>query len=100
MSHEHRALGFRPPPGSLAAEAQSAAAARSRSRRADGDGDVGGARVDDETLRAVALRDAERIMAGREMMTMTTMTMSGLGGGGGEGDDVGVGGALFLFLLS
>lgn len=26
MSHEHRALGFRPPPGSLAAEAQTAAA--------------------------------------------------------------------------
>lgn len=26
MSHEHRALGFRPPPGSLAAEAQAAAA--------------------------------------------------------------------------
>ena len=26
MSHEHKALGFRPPPGSLAAEAQAAAA--------------------------------------------------------------------------
>lgn len=29
MSHEHRALGFRPPPGSLAAEAQAAAAKHS-----------------------------------------------------------------------
>ena len=28
MSQEHRALGFRPPPGSLAAEAQAAAAAK------------------------------------------------------------------------
>lgn len=33
MSHEHRALGFRPPPGSLAAEAQAAAA-----KHAEGNG--------------------------------------------------------------
>ncbi|EIW56690.1 uncharacterized protein TRAVEDRAFT_73152 [Trametes versicolor FP-101664 SS1] len=56
MSHEHRALGFRPPPGSLAAEAQSAAA-----RHPDGDG----THLDDETLREIALRDAERIKADR-----------------------------------
>lgn len=32
MSHEHRALGFRPPPGSLAAEAQAAAAKHSEGK--------------------------------------------------------------------
>ncbi|KAI0370912.1 hypothetical protein BV20DRAFT_1112882 [Pilatotrama ljubarskyi] len=58
MSHEHRALGFRPPPGSLAAEAQSAAA-----RHPDGDG----THLDDDTLREIALRDAERIKADREL---------------------------------
>ncbi|KAM5538839.1 hypothetical protein V8D89_007561 [Ganoderma adspersum] len=58
MSHEHRALGFRPPPGSLAAEAQSAAA-----RHPEGDG----TRVDDNMLREVAVRDAERIKADREV---------------------------------
>lgn len=31
MSHEHRALGFRPPPGSLAAEAQAAASKHAES---------------------------------------------------------------------
>lgn len=58
MSHEHRALGFRPPPGSLAAEAQAAAA-----RHPEGDG----SHLDEDTLRDVALRDAERIKAVREM---------------------------------
>ncbi|TBU21679.1 hypothetical protein BD311DRAFT_829887 [Dichomitus squalens] len=58
MSHEHRALGFRPPPGSLAAEAQAAAA-----RHPDGDG----THLDDGALRAIAVRDAERIKADREL---------------------------------
>ncbi|KAI0351669.1 hypothetical protein OH77DRAFT_1487134 [Trametes cingulata] len=58
MSHEHRALGYRPPPGSLAAEAQSAAA-----RHPSGDG----THLDDDTLREIALRDAERIKADREL---------------------------------
>ena len=58
MSHEHRALGFRPPPGSLAAEAQSAAA-----RHPEGDG----THLDDAVLREIALRDAERIKADREL---------------------------------
>ena len=58
MSHEHKALGFRPPPGSLAAEAQSAAA-----RHPEGDG----THLDDNTLREIALRDAERIKADREL---------------------------------
>lgn len=34
MSHEHRALGFRPPPGSLAAEAQAAAAKHAEETKA------------------------------------------------------------------
>ncbi|KAI0668896.1 hypothetical protein C8Q78DRAFT_1080773 [Trametes maxima] len=58
MSHEHRALGFRPPPGSLAAEAQSAAA-----KHPEGDG----TQLADATLREIALRDAERIKADREL---------------------------------
>ena len=58
MSHEHKALGFRPPPGSLAAEAQSAAA-----RHPEGDG----THLDDDTLREIAVRDAERIKADREL---------------------------------
>lgn len=40
MSHEHRALGFRPPPGSLAAEAQAAIAKQSETA------DDGGAKRD------------------------------------------------------
>ncbi|KAI0651326.1 hypothetical protein C8Q79DRAFT_27399 [Trametes meyenii] len=58
MSHEHRALGFRPPPGSLAAEAQSAAA-----KHPEGDG----TQLADAILREIALRDAERIKADREL---------------------------------
>lgn len=52
MSHEHKALGFRPPPGSLAAEAQAAAA-----KHPEGDGTS----ADEEALKEVALKDAERI---------------------------------------
>ncbi|KAH9856286.1 hypothetical protein C2E23DRAFT_901017 [Lenzites betulinus] len=67
MSHEHRALGFRPPPGSLAAEAQSAAA-----RNPEGDG----THLDDDTLRAIALRDAERIKADREVNLVGEVNVS------------------------
>ncbi|OSD03727.1 hypothetical protein PYCCODRAFT_1408813 [Trametes coccinea BRFM310] len=70
MSHEHRALGFRPPPGSLAAEAQSAAA-----RHPDGDG----THLDDETLREIALRDAERIKADRELNIVEGVNVSTIG---------------------
>ena len=72
MSHEHRALGFRPPPGSLAAEAQSAAA-----RHPDGDG----THLDDDTLREIALRDAERIKADRELNMVGTVNISTVGKG-------------------
>ncbi|KAI0632814.1 hypothetical protein C8Q77DRAFT_1196403 [Trametes polyzona] len=70
MSHEHRALGFRPPPGSLAAEAQSAAA-----RHPDGDG----THLDDDTLREIALRDAERIKADRELNIVGEVNVSAVG---------------------
>ena len=72
MSHEHRALGFRPPPGSLAAEAQSAAA-----KHPDGDG----THLDDDTLREIALRDAERIKADRELNMVGEVNVSSVGKG-------------------
>ncbi|KAI0772476.1 hypothetical protein BD413DRAFT_43865 [Trametes elegans] len=70
MSHEHRALGFRPPPGSLAAEAQSAA-----SRHPDGEG----THPDEDTLREIALRDAERIKADRELNIVGEVNVSTVG---------------------
>ncbi|KAI0744802.1 hypothetical protein C8Q76DRAFT_701246 [Earliella scabrosa] len=70
MSHEHRALGFRPPPGSLAAEAQSAAA-----RHPEGNG----THYDDDTLREIALRDAERIKADRELNMVGEVNVSTVG---------------------
>lgn len=51
MSEEHKALGYRPPPGSLAAEAQSAAAKHPNAR----------AGVDPTILAKAALEDAKRI---------------------------------------
>ena len=51
MSVEHKALGYRPPPGSLAAEAQAEAAKHPESS----------ANVSEEQLRLAALADAERI---------------------------------------
>ncbi|RPD76975.1 hypothetical protein L226DRAFT_532983 [Lentinus tigrinus ALCF2SS1-7] len=70
MSHEHKALGFRPPPGSLAAEAQSAAA-----RHPEGDG----THFDDDTLRDIAFRDAERIKADRELNMIGEINVSAVG---------------------
>ncbi|KZT05280.1 uncharacterized protein LAESUDRAFT_813647 [Laetiporus sulphureus 93-53] len=75
MSHEHRALGFRPPPGSLAAEAQAAAA-----KHPEGDGDT----VDCEVLKEVALRDAERIKADRELNVAGEVYVSTVGQVGAE----------------
>ena len=72
MSHEHRALGFRPPPGSLAAEAQSAAA-----RHPEGDG----THLDDGALRDIAIRDAERIKADRELNIVGEVNVSTVGKG-------------------
>jgi len=52
MSEEHKALGYRPPPGSLAAEAQAAAA------KHPGNGE---ATVDPQVLQQAAIKDAARI---------------------------------------
>ncbi|GJE88884.1 hypothetical protein PsYK624_049710 [Phanerochaete sordida] len=51
MSVEHKALGYRPPPGSLAAEAQAEAAKHPQTA----------AQISEEALRLAALADAERI---------------------------------------
>lgn len=51
MSEEHKALGYRPPPGSLAAEAQAAAAKHPHSS----------AGLDPTTLVKAALMDAKKI---------------------------------------
>ena len=56
MSEEHRALGYRPPPGSLAAEAQSAASKHPETV----------APLSEEQIRLAALVDAERIKNERE----------------------------------
>lgn len=59
MSHEHRALGYRPPPGSLAADAQAAAARHPNTSS----GPAAATRITlkDEILREAAVRDAEKI---------------------------------------
>ena len=51
MSIEHKALGYRPSPGSLAAEAQAEAAKHSQTA----------AQISEEQLRLAALADAEQI---------------------------------------
>ncbi|CDO70435.1 hypothetical protein BN946_scf184999.g76 [Trametes cinnabarina] len=61
MSEEHRALGYRPPPGSLASQAQ-AVIARHESRRAD----EHALTLDEEQIRQAALADAERIKQQKE----------------------------------
>ncbi|EEB92845.1 hypothetical protein MPER_08583 [Moniliophthora perniciosa FA553] len=55
MSEEHKALGYRPPPGSLAADAQSAAAKHPE----------GKASIDPAVLTQAALKDAARISSER-----------------------------------
>ena len=55
MSVEHKALGYRPPPGSLAAEAQAEAAKHPQTA----------AQISEEQLRLAALADAERIKSER-----------------------------------
>ena len=56
MSVEHKALGYRPPPGSLAAEAQAEAAKHPETS----------AQISEEQIRLAALADAERIKQERE----------------------------------
>ena len=53
MSVEHKVLGFRPPQGSFAAEAQAAAAKHP---------DVQGGQLDSEKLKEAAKIDAQRIL--------------------------------------
>ena len=55
MSEEHKALGFRPPHGSLAAEAQAAAAKHPELK--------GVKPIDSEKLREAARLDAARILS-------------------------------------
>ncbi|KAG7087644.1 hypothetical protein E1B28_013592 [Marasmius oreades] len=55
MSEEHKALGYRPPPGSLAADAQSAAAKHPE----------GKANIDPQILAQAAIKDAARISSER-----------------------------------
>ena len=76
MSHEHKALGFRPPPGSLAAEAQAAAA-----KRPEG---AGVPAVDPEVLKEIALKDAERIKADREVNLVGEINVSTIDQEGAE----------------
>ncbi|KZT69437.1 hypothetical protein DAEQUDRAFT_765513 [Daedalea quercina L-15889] len=76
MSHEHKALGFRPPPGSLAAEAQAAA-----SKHPEG---AGVPTVDPELLKDIALKDAERIKADREVNMVGEVNVSTVGEVGAE----------------
>ncbi|KAF8917480.1 hypothetical protein CPB85DRAFT_1431396 [Mucidula mucida] len=56
MSEEHKALGYRPPPGSLAADAQAAAAKHPH---------VTDQSIDAHTLTVAALKDAARIASER-----------------------------------
>lgn len=56
MSVEHKALGYRPPPGSLAAEAQAEAAKHPQLAT----------QINEERLRLAALADAQRIKNERE----------------------------------
>ena len=69
MSAEHKALGFRPPPGSLAAEAQAEAAKHPNTSL----------RISAEELRKAAIADAERIKglrAGTSELNLSTVGAS------------------------
>ena len=67
MSEEHKALGYRPPPGSLASAAQ-AAVARHETQHAD----EHSLTVDQDRLRQAALADAQRIKEARGETTGST----------------------------
>ncbi|KAK7031016.1 hypothetical protein VNI00_013806 [Paramarasmius palmivorus] len=66
MSEEHKALGYRPPPGSLAADAQSAAA-----KHPEGKGSI-----DPTVLAQAALKDAARISSERRSSSGSPPRMS------------------------
>lgn len=69
MSEEHKALGYRPPPGSLAAEAQAAAAKHP---------DLPPCGISAEQIRLAALADAERIKREREAQTSPVSAAAGV----------------------
>ena len=76
MSEEHKALGYRPPPGSLAAQAQ-AAVARHETQRAE----TQSLTVEAEKLRQAAIADAERIKQSREFVAPTNVDLNSIGEG-------------------
>ncbi|KAE9400885.1 hypothetical protein BT96DRAFT_818680 [Gymnopus androsaceus JB14] len=57
MSEEHKALGYRPPPGSLAADAQAAAAKHPEGKLES--------KIDTQILTEAAIKDAARISSER-----------------------------------
>lgn len=61
ISEEHKALGYRPPPGSLASQAQALVARHETSHAEDHS-----LTLDEEQIRKAALLDAERIKKDRE----------------------------------
>ena len=76
MSEEHKALGYRPPPGSLAAQAQ-AAVARHETQRAE----EHSLTVEAEKLRQAAIADAEHIKQTRESVAPTNVDLNSIGEG-------------------
>lgn len=73
ISEEHKALGYRPPPGSLASQAQALVARHETSHAEDH-----GLTLDEEQIREAALLDAERIKKERES---TLLDLNSVGAG-------------------
>lgn len=85
MSEEHKALGYRPPHGSLASAAQAAASKHPNP-------EPNALHIDEETLRKAALEDAARIAAQRSQPGSPEMNSST---SGINLDAIGVGTAFF-----
>ncbi len=73
ISEEHKALGFRPPPGSLASQAQALVARHETSHAEDHD-----LTLNEEKIKQAALLDAERIKRERES---TLLDLNSIGEG-------------------
>ncbi|KAJ3991518.1 hypothetical protein F5050DRAFT_1812442 [Lentinula boryana] len=63
MSEEHKALGYRPPPGSIAASAQAAAA-----KHPEGKSEI---KIDPQVLTEAAIKDAARISTERRSRSIS-----------------------------
>ncbi|KAI0772466.1 hypothetical protein BD413DRAFT_43735 [Trametes elegans] len=74
MSEEHKALGYRPPPGSLASQAQ-AAVARHETQRA-GEPNL---TLNEEQIRQAALADAERIRQQKQSEGKANLDLNAMG---------------------